>query len=118
MNTPQSTTESQSEVAAAATSVEPHPDAITLDTPIKRGATEISSVVVTRPNSGALRGTTLMALANLDVIALRTVIPRVTQPSISSAEVDNMDPADLMAIGAKVGNFLLTKADRAVFLLA
>lgn len=110
-----STTEPAALAAAAA--AQAHPDAVTLDAPIKRGATEIASVVVTRPNAGALRGTTLVALSNMDVIALQTVLPRVTQPSISSAEVANMDPADLLALGTKVAGFLLTKADRAAYQL-
>lgn len=91
------------------------PNTVELDQPIMRGQTAIKSVVVTRPNAGALRGTTLVALANMDVAALQTVIPRVTNPSISSAEVALMDPADLATIGSKVSSFLLTKRELAAF---
>jgi hypothetical protein len=90
-------------------------ETIVLDTPLKRGDTEIASVTVTKPNAGALRGVTLVALANMDVVALQTVIPRVTQPSISSAEVATLDPADLVSLGSAIGSFLLTRADRAAF---
>ena len=35
---------------------------IQLDTPIKRGKTEITEIVLRKPQSGALRGTRLQAL--------------------------------------------------------
>jgi hypothetical protein len=113
-NTNPATAASSNDPAAAPTTPA-DPNVVELDEPIKRGTTEITSVVVTRPNAGALRGTTLVALANMDVTALQTVIPRVTNPSISSVEVALMDPADLAAIGTKVASFLLTKRDRAAF---
>jgi len=122
MNTPESSAAISTAAIAAPittgtemTATATNPDVVLLDEPIVRGETKVYSVTVMRPNSGALRGTTLVALANLDVIALQTVIPRVTNPSISSAEVALMDPADLAAIGTKVGSFLLTKRDRAAF---
>jgi hypothetical protein len=93
-------------------------ETITLDTPLKRGETEITTVEVSRPNSGALRGVTLMALLNMDVIAIQTVLPRVTQPSISSVEAATLDPADLAQFGGVISSFLLTKADRAKYLPA
>lgn len=91
-------------------------ETIELDTPLKRGETEITQVVVTKPNSGALRGVTLVALLNSDVSALLTVIPRVTQPSISTPEAATLDPADLAQIGGAIASFLLKKADREKFL--
>lgn len=122
MNTPESSAAISTGAIAASittgaevTAPAINPDVVVLDEPIVRGETKLSSVTVIRPNSGALRGTTLVALANLDVVALQTVIPRVTLPSISSAEVGLMDPADLAAIGTKVASFLLTKRDRAAF---
>ncbi|AOB29900.1 hypothetical protein AKI39_03140 [Bordetella sp. H567] len=115
MTNPTPATAATASETAAAPATPTDPNAVELDEPIKRGSTEIKSVVLMRPNAGALRGTTLVALANMDVTALQTVIPRVTNPSISSAEVALMDPADLAAIGTKVAGFLLTKQDRAAF---
>lgn len=48
---------------------------IQLDTPIKRGKTEITEIVLCKPQSGALRGTRLQAIMDMDVNAMMTVIP-------------------------------------------
>ncbi len=48
---------------------------IQLDTPIKRGKTEITEIVLRKPQSGALRGTRLQAIMDMDVNAMMTVIP-------------------------------------------
>ena len=86
--------------------------AVTLDTPIKRGETEILKVQVRRPKSGELRGLTLVDLAQLDVTALHKLLPRITLPNLTEFEVTNLEPADLLALGAEVSAFLLQKPAR------
>lgn len=86
--------------------------AITLDEPIKRGETLISEVTIRRPKAGELRGVSLMELGNLSVAALQTILPRITQPTLTVQEVANMDPADLTELGSEVVLFLVKKADR------
>lgn len=88
---------------------------ITLDTPIQRDGQTLDQVSVRKPKSGELRGVSLLDLAQLDVAALTEVIPRVTTPMITKAEVANMDPADLMQIGAQVAGFLATKEAKAAY---
>lgn len=85
---------------------------IELDEPIKRGTTEITEVTLRKPVSGELRGVSLMDLANMDVLALRKVLPRISSPSLTDVEVGRMDPADLMQCGVAVASFLLTKKAR------
>jgi hypothetical protein len=85
---------------------------ITLDEPIKRGDDFISEITIRRPKSGELRGVSLMDLGNLSVAALQTVLPRITQPTLTAHEVAGMDPADLTEIGAEVAIFLVKRADR------
>ena len=51
---------------------------IQLDTPIKRGKTEITEIVLRKPQSGALRGTRLQAVMEMDVASMMTVIPRIS----------------------------------------
>jgi len=82
---------------------------IELDAPIKRGNTDIDSVTLRKPVSGELRGVSLMDLAQMDVLALRKVLPRISSPSLTDVEVGNLDPADLMQCGVAVASFLLTK---------
>ncbi|WP_139843056.1 phage tail assembly protein [Janthinobacterium sp. GW456P] len=62
--------------------------------------------------AGALRGISLIELANLNVSALQILLPRITEPTLTAHDVANMDPADLLAVGAEVAGFLASKADR------
>ncbi|AZR93243.1 hypothetical protein BBB39_05225 [Bordetella trematum] len=85
---------------------------VTLESPIKRGGQNIHSITVRKPKAGALRGTSLINLVQLDVVSLQTVLPRVTDPMISAPEIANLEPADLLALGAAVASFFMTKAER------
>ncbi len=85
---------------------------VTLETPIKRGETEISQVEIIKPNAGSLRGVGLASLANADVDALLIVLPRLTLPSLTKDEVSNMDLPDLVTLAGKVISFLSPKSER------
>ncbi len=83
---------------------------ITLDHPIKRGDTEITSIDLRKPRAGELRGVSLYDLVRMDVAAVQTVLPRISTPTLTRPEVDAMDPADLFQISAEVAGFLSTRA--------
>lgn len=85
---------------------------ITLDTPIQRGTETITAVTLRKPAAGELRGVALTDLLQMDVTALQKVLPRITQPTLTAADVAGMDPADLLQIGTEVSGFLLPKALR------
>ncbi|MDY0765781.1 MULTISPECIES: phage tail assembly protein [Serratia] len=89
---------------------------ITLDVPIVRGTTQITEVTVNKPNSGALRGTRLQALIETDVDSLIRVLPRITAPNLTAAEVANLDPADLYQLSQAVAIFFLPNSVRSDFL--
>ncbi|PZP26690.1 MULTISPECIES: phage tail assembly protein [Pseudomonas] len=94
------------------TSTNPNEEVVTLDTPITRGETKIEQLTLRKPMSGELRGVTLADLAQMDVLALRKVLPRITSPALTEIEIGRMDPADLLQCGVAVGSFLLKKSDR------
>jgi len=110
-----SKTEEQANLAATATipALATEPEAVELDTPIKRGEQEIRAVQLRKPKAGELRGIALNDLAQMDVSALQRLLPRITIPPLTQAEVDNLELPDLVALGVKVGSFLLRKADLA-----
>ncbi|ENL6902736.1 phage tail assembly protein [Salmonella enterica] len=83
---------------------------VPLDTPIKRGKTEIAEIVLRKPQSGALRGTRLQAIMDMDVGAMMTIIPRISTPALTAQEMAEMDPADLTALSVEVVTFLLKKS--------
>ncbi|VVE41597.1 phage tail protein [Pandoraea communis] len=85
-------------------------ETIPLDTPIKQGKTEIASVEIRKPGAGELRGVNLVDLAQMDVSALIKVLPRITTPTLTEADVARMDIADLTQIGMRVTGFLTPKS--------
>jgi len=82
---------------------------VPLDTPIRRGEQTITNVTLRKPAAGELRGTSLTALLQMDVDALTAVVPRISDPTLTQADVRAMDPADLVQIGSTVAGFLLQK---------
>jgi hypothetical protein len=113
MNTPtQTTTAAAPAVAIAAPGI---PVGIPLDAPIQRNGQTITHVQVRKPNAGALRGLSLVEVLQMNVTALQTLLPRVTEPPLLRQEVDAMDPADLVALGSEVVGFLVPKAQREGF---
>lgn len=83
---------------------------VVLDTPIQRGKNQITELVLRKPQSGALRGTRLQAIMDMDVSAMMTVIPRISTPTLTPQEMAELDPADLTAMSVEVVTFLLKKS--------
>lgn len=88
---------------------------ITLDEPIKRGDTTITSITLRKPKAGELRGVSLVDVVQMNVVALQQVLPRITTPTLTGQDVANLDPADLLQLATEVSVFLVRKSDRMVF---
>ena len=84
---------------------------VMLDTPLKRGDTLITEIEIIRPNAGTLRGVRLADVANSDVDALMVVLPRITIPSLTTAECARLELPDLVALAGKVISFLSPKLE-------
>ena len=82
---------------------------VTLDQAIQRGDTTITDVQLRKPKSGELRGLNMADVLQMDVNALTKLLPRITTPSLTEAEIGNMDPADLLQLGSEVTVFLMPK---------
>ncbi|MDD0980693.1 phage tail assembly protein [Pseudomonas shahriarae] len=83
---------------------------VVLDSPIRRGTTNIESITLRKPSSGELRGVSLVELLQMDVASLIKVVPRISSPTLTAVEVSGMDPADLLALSSKISGFLLQKS--------
>ncbi len=90
----------------------PITETVELDTPITRGKTTVTEIQVRKPRSGALRGVSLTDLLQMQVAALTTVLPRITEPALTEAEVRDLDPADLVQLGGTVAGFLVPRKTR------
>ena len=80
---------------------------ITLEEPIERGATTITTLCLRRPKSGSLRGINLAELLQLRAEAVMVLLPRITEPPLLKHEVENMAPVDLIACATEVVDFLV-----------
>lgn len=87
---------------------------VALETPIVRGEQTITHVELRKPKAGELRGVALTDLLRLDVAALQLVLPRVSNPTLTSADVAALEPHDLMQLGTEVLGFFMSKAERAL----
>jgi hypothetical protein len=112
------TTNDKATLATEATDVadKKDPNTVQLDTPIKRGDGQITSVTLRKPTSGELRGVSLAELLQMKVDALQAVLPRITNPMLHKQDMASLDPADLVNLGTVVVGFLLTKDQKKDFL--
>lgn len=85
---------------------------VTLEKPIKREGGDIETVKVMKPNPNDMRGLSMKAIWDMDTLAIMTLLPRVTSPTLVAHEVQNMDIVDLMECGGAVVGFLLPKGVR------
>ena len=83
---------------------------VTLDEPIVRGDQRITAITLRRPKSGELRGIDLAALVNsADYGALEILLPRISSPTLTRADVANLDPSDLVQFAASVVLFFVPR---------
>lgn len=99
------------EEAAAA---DPNLRRVPFASPIVRGATRIPAVTLRRPKPGALRGTTITDLLQMEVGAIAKVVARISDPPLTEAEVLGMeDVGDFTELATTVSAFLLPTRLRA-----
>ncbi|WP_447529821.1 phage tail assembly protein [Vreelandella sp. TE19] len=84
-------------------------EAVELETPLKRGKNDVTEIIVRKPMSGGMRGVSLVDIMNLDVAALTKVMPRITTPALTEAELKTMDIVDLVQLGTALNGFLTPK---------
>ncbi len=80
---------------------------ITLETPITRGDTTITTIELRKPRAGELM--------QLDTGSVMKLIPRISSPTLVDHEVAQLDPADLVQMGMEIVSFLMTKAAMAAY---
>ncbi len=78
---------------------------ITLENAIKRGETEIKSLLVRKPKSGALRGLNMRDIIQMDVDTVGLLCTRICEPPLTQQEVAQIEPFDLLQIGANMAGF-------------
>lgn len=93
--------------------MQPQQATVKLGTPIVRGEQTITEITLRKPKSGELRGLSLSELMKADVGTLQTLLPRITQPTLTTQDVDGMDVVDLVIVAGEVLGFFMAPEDRA-----
>lgn len=93
--------------------INPDIQVIPLEVPIMMGTLEITSLEIRKPNVTALQGVKIADLLNGDVTAICTVIPRVSTPTLTKSQINQLEPSDLAQIGGALVLFLQPKSVRA-----
>lgn len=88
-------------------------EATTLTSPVKIDGKSVSSIALRRPQAGELRGLKMMDVMQMDTDAMISLLPRITQPSMTGAQVAALDPADFVALAMRAMVFFAKPADLA-----
>lgn len=86
---------------------------VPLETPIKRGETEVTEVFVRLPEGGALDGISIRDAIDMEGATMRLLLSRVTEPPLLKSELQAMPGNDFVALAAEASNFLLPRRIRA-----
>jgi hypothetical protein len=101
-----------SEPSAPVAETRPLLETVNLAVPIKRGETSFDAITVRRPKAGELRGLSLNDVMGMDIVAMLTLIPRISEPPLTADEANALDPQDFAEIAGTVRGFFMTKSER------
>lgn len=83
---------------------------VPFEEPLTRGDTLITGIQIRRPMGGALRGLTIKDVIEMDYVAIRTLVPRISTPALTLQNVDELCPADLLSVSMEISSFFISKA--------
>ncbi|GEM_PF-114351 len=98
-------TEEQIEANRAAIQ-DPNQTLITLGAGFARGSQTITEVILYKPKGQTLRGLSITSVLQGDVDALIKLVPRISFPSLTEADVGNLDLQDLVKLQMGIVTFL------------
>ncbi|MCK3655819.1 hypothetical protein A4G19_08630 [Pasteurellaceae bacterium Macca] len=80
---------------------------VTLSTPVIRGEQQISEITLNKPNVLALKGLNLLSVMQLDVNSALELLPRITQPTLTKADLIAMEVDDFTALVSETTAFFV-----------
>ncbi|MDP3229371.1 MAG: phage tail assembly protein [Acidovorax sp.] len=83
---------------------------VPLQTPIVRSGETITTLRLMKPRTGDLRGLMLAEVLQMKADTIATLLPRISVPTLIKPEVDELDPADLVACSMEIAGFLVPKS--------
>lgn len=100
--------ETSTDTAPAPAAPEGQTITVRLAYPIRRKGGDIAEIVLRKPKAGALRGLKIEELYQTDVNALIVLLPRITQPALIPAEIEDMESEDLIELAGAVKGFFMS----------
>lgn len=93
---------------------DPEIQIVYLDEPFQFGDSTITQIEVRKPSVPALKKIRISELLNGDVNSICTILPLCTTPTLTPAQINTqIDPVDIIQLGAAVIYFLQPKSVRA-----
>jgi len=85
-------------------------ESLTLENPIQRGETTITTLTLHKPKGGHLKGISIRAVMDMECDTVQRLLPRICDPKITAQESNNLEPEDLAMAGVKIAGFFLPKS--------
>lgn len=85
---------------------DPNQTSVTLNTGFSRGGQNITDITIFKPKANAMRGLSVTSILQGDVDSLIRLIPRISSPTMTEADVSSLDLNDLVQLQAGVISFL------------
>lgn len=86
---------------------------IELYEPIVRNSGPVTKLTLRKPRAGELRGLSVQALFSCDVVAVLTVLPRISTPHITEVEAASLSTEDFAEISGTISGFFTTSEQKA-----
>ncbi|MBF9049876.1 phage tail assembly protein [Roseobacter sp. HKCCD9010] len=84
---------------------------VTLSAAVKIDGKDVTGIDLRKPQTGELRGLKMTDVLQMDTDAMIKLLPRITQPPLTSAQVAALDPADFVALCGKTVLFFAKKSE-------
>lgn len=90
-----------------------NPDLVNVefDDGFKRGNATIKQVQLNKPKTYALRGLSLSNILQMDVDSLAKLATRITMPTMTEQDVDDLSPADFTKLGVAMIGFFVSNSN-------
>jgi hypothetical protein len=82
-------------------------ETVELTTPITVYGEEVNTITLRKPTAGELRGVKLWELLQMDISAVRQVVPRIATPHMSPEDFDKLEPIDLLNVTSACLGFFM-----------
>lgn len=86
------------------------------ETGFRRGDEQIKSIRLRKPKGGDLRGLSLKDLMQADVDAIITILPRISDPIMTTADAADLEAQDIAEAGGTITSFFYTSEQKAQML--